>query len=124
MSKLLKSSTDISKAPSSVLQKMDAQGAEFVTFVNSFAAKRFIATRSYVAALAHNKTNLQQVEVNPTDCIEVGSSMSDDELLYEMSAKNVSSVEIVEGLGQKTSISLEGVTAKQTYLANPETVFN
>lgn len=118
---LLKYSGNIYSAPRKVLQDMNECGAEFVTWTNSFSGGRFIAQKSTIEKLAHNKFCMKKDElfdIKDNEIVEIGSSLTVDEVLFEMDANNTDEIELKSGFSEKNKITRESTNLLSEVLYN------
>lgn len=99
---------NVAKAPNSALDKMKEEGVTFITWRNSFTNTRFVATLNYVSIMANNKLVgwRNAAELPENEIKDLGMDLCTDEILFEMMANDVEEIEIKEGFGSATKVSI------------------
>ena len=107
--KTLKYMGNVVSAPISALDKMQAEGAEFITWINSFDNTRFVATLNYVSVMASNKVVgwRNAAELPKNEIRNLGMDLCTDEILFEMMAHDVEEIEIKQGFGSTINVSID-----------------
>jgi hypothetical protein len=123
---LLKYNGDVARAPKAAFEKMTDGGFEFITWSNAHTGARFIARKSTVEKKAHNKFAMKKedmIEIGENEVIKLSdTSMTIDEVKFEMDANNTDELMLQEGLNgkEKTKITRKSINILEQVLYNPD----
>lgn len=124
MKNLYKSFSDVVRAPRSVLEKMNEGNFEYVTWTNSWTGARFLAKKETVVKMAHNKFAMKKedhLEIKESEVVKISnSSLTTDEVKFELDANNADELTISEGFDgkEKTTISRKTINLVEEILYN------
>lgn len=112
--KILNYVGDVSRAPKTVLSKMEEGGFEVVAWRNIQTNTRFVATKKYIEVMAENKKVgwREAKELPENEIRNLGTDLCTDEIAFEMMAQGVDEIQINEGFNEETKFDSSGLDMK------------